>query len=200
MAAISQQKKTESSATVARIMRIPLLLPTTCIICVNRNGKQQPSRTQSSWTDRWKEKKISFTNFFKIYFDNRFSGFPTRKPVCTVRTVRSPLSIHELEILQPDQKNLVIARVKKICVSVVYSKIFVFCLKKKNLRLQKTTKHLWRRYIFPLALSLFYYALCLSGFQHQTLFYLWICCFLPKSLCDDVSNAATLADGMAVAR
>jgi hypothetical protein len=48
--------------------------------------------------------------------------------------------------------------------------------------------------------SFLLYALCLSGFQHQTLFYLWICCFLPKSLCDDVSNAATLADGMAVAR
>jgi hypothetical protein len=122
-------------------------------VLTETESSNRAERNHLGRTDE-KKKKISFTNFFKIYFDNRFSGFPTRKPVCTVRTVRSPLSTHELEILQPDQKNLVIARVKKICVSVVYSKIFVFCLKKKiyDCRKQQNTCD---DAIFSLSLFLF---------------------------------------------
>ena len=81
-------------------------------------------------------------------------------------------------------------------VFLLFSKIFVVLF--SNLRLQQQQNTCDDAIFSPLALSLFYYALCFSGFQHQALFYLSICCFYPESLSDDVSNAATLADGMAV--
>lgn len=110
-------------------MRIPLLLSTTCIICVNRNGKQQPSRTQSSWTDRWK-KKFHLLIFFKFISITGFRVFLQENRCARyVRCVH--LWVHELEILQPNQKNLVIARVKKICVSVVFQRFLCFVLKIK---------------------------------------------------------------------
>lgn len=94
-----------------------------------------------------KKKKIHLLIFF-IYFDNRFSGFPPRNPVCTVRTVRSPLSTRARNPSTRSEKLSHCACEKNLCFCRLF-KDFCVLFKKKKFTIAENNKTLVTTLYFP---------------------------------------------------